>query len=176
MKSLVQTLSWHQTGDKPLPETMITRIVSPFIGHCASVSWGTCWLSEDSLVLMSWDLMLWAHKGDMWVCLGKGVYHTAVNINQKCCQVCWHKHIQSVDLFSKSHNAKIPCPKMHHTKWCIVGYLFTVFWDLWDGSLVEIWCIQYEQWNIKLLISMHWLANNIAMEYTLLNAAKAYLW
>ena len=33
------------------------------------------------LVLMSWDPMLWALKGDMWVCLDKGVYHTDVNIN-----------------------------------------------------------------------------------------------
>ena len=90
--------------------------------------------------------------------LDKGVYHIDLNMNcpaKKCYQMCWNKHIQSVNLFSKSHNAPVPCPSMHHTKWCIVGYLSIVFWNLWDGCLVEISWMQHELWNIKLSVTIH---------------------
>ena len=53
----------------------------------------------------------------------------------------------------------------HVPKWCIV-FWSTVFWDLWDGSLIEIWWIQHEQWNIKLQVSIHLLANKIAIHLT----------
>ena len=47
-----------------------------------------------------------------------------------------------------SHNAPVQYPTIHHivtemwtpvqisvTKWCIVGYLSDVLWDLWDGTI-----------------------------------------
>ena len=50
------------------------------------------------------------------------------------------------NLFHKSHDAQMSYPTMHHfvteictcvhisvTKWCIVGYLANILWDVWDG-------------------------------------------
>ena len=60
--------------------------------------------SEDSPVLDSWcpvlsDHMLWAHKGGMLVCLNKEClsYWCQHNVSyQKCCKICWQKHIQTL--------------------------------------------------------------------------------
>ena len=56
-----------------------------------------------------------------------------------------------IDQYQKSQNAIFPYPTMHHfvtemcaclyisvTKWCIVGHLSSVLWDLGDGSIVMI--------------------------------------
>ena len=30
---MVQVMAWHRTGDKPLPETVLTQIIDAYIRH-----------------------------------------------------------------------------------------------------------------------------------------------
>ena len=33
MSALVQVMAWRQTGDKPLPEPMLTQFADAYVGH-----------------------------------------------------------------------------------------------------------------------------------------------
>ena len=33
--ALVQVMAWHRTGEKPLPESMLTQFTDAYIRHCA---------------------------------------------------------------------------------------------------------------------------------------------
>ena len=39
--SLVQVMAWHQTGDKPLPETKMVHLNDTYMHHPASMSYST---------------------------------------------------------------------------------------------------------------------------------------
>ena len=38
--SLVQIMAWHQTGDKPLCEEMMAKLIDAYMRHSASMSSG----------------------------------------------------------------------------------------------------------------------------------------
>ena len=48
--ALVQTMAWHQPGDKPLSEPMMFYLTDPYMRHSASMSLqnpaGQAWVSE----------------------------------------------------------------------------------------------------------------------------------
>ena len=61
------------------------------------------------------------------------------------------KYSRGIDVLHKFHTAPVPYPTMYHlqqkcarmlisvTKWCIVGYLSDVLWELWDGFMNWAW-------------------------------------
>ena len=63
----------------------------------------------------------------------------------------WVRHDDQMNLLQKTHNAPVSYPTVHHfvtemwtcvhisvTKWCIVGYLSSALWDLWDGCIAAV--------------------------------------
>ena len=96
----------------------------------------------------SWYADVWDISNISWVV----IYHWVVSWDYQlwCLSVqtsIWTNAVL-IDLLRKPHNAPVPYSTMHHfvtemctcvhisvTKWCIVGYLYNVLWELWDGCI-----------------------------------------
>ena len=83
--------------------------------------------------------------------------------------------IKSIDQFSKSHNAPVSHPTMHHSQqkcvyfcseWCIAGYERGALWDFGDGSSLSkvlTIVVPYRTWHLKCCCS----TGNLTTEFML---------
>ena len=143
--SLVQAMAWHQTGDKPLPEPIVTRIMS----QCGTTN--PLWLissgpvnqsrqssPEDSNdIIRSGQAMTWPQTGDNPLTIPQNLYrHYDVTTYQASMKLLWGLWIIEDSLVLISRDPVLWAHRIWSI-WIICNYVFIDEDNLFDKS---IWC------------------------------------
>ena len=77
---LVLKMAWHWTGDKPLPEPMLTQFTDPYMWHHGEMSW---WLQHITSLVVNYgisntivlgDTIVYHYDSSMWIVLNVSIW------------------------------------------------------------------------------------------------------